>query len=322
MAGPARAQSAKAEADALFDTGKRLYTDGKIAEACDAFEASNRADPRAGTLIQLGGCREQNGQIASAHAAFQAAAARATTPSKRAYAASQVVALEARLSYLTVSVPMQSRTPDLVVTRNGAVLDPALWDHPQAIDGGDYVIASHAPGRHDWQVTVHVPRERGTIVVAVPQPVLHASPSDASSEASSPTALSPGSNQGASNPGWSTRRKASLAFAGTSVASAVTGAVFGWLSWSHDSDAAQLCPVRTLACSDAQGNRLAAASHSVELSRRDAVKADIAFGVAGAAAIAAGYLWFTGDPDEREPRLRIVPDATPHSSAVLVMGSF
>jgi cytochrome c-type biogenesis protein CcmH/NrfG len=59
-----RAQSA--EAEALFTEGDTLMKQGKVAEACEAFEASNRIEPRAGTLIRLGECREQNHQLASA----------------------------------------------------------------------------------------------------------------------------------------------------------------------------------------------------------------------------------------------------------------
>src|SRR5206468_11468525 len=61
--GRARAQSA--EAEALFSDGDRPMTAGKLAEACDAFEASNRIEARAGTLIRLGECRAKNNQLAS-----------------------------------------------------------------------------------------------------------------------------------------------------------------------------------------------------------------------------------------------------------------
>src|SRR4051812_8166985 len=64
LARAAHAQSA--EAEQLFREGDRLMTEGKTVEACDAFEGSNRIEPRAGTLIRLGECREKNHQLASA----------------------------------------------------------------------------------------------------------------------------------------------------------------------------------------------------------------------------------------------------------------
>src|SRR5215831_17174545 len=78
--GVTRAQSANAEA--LFNEGNKLMAEGKIVEACDAFEASNRAEPRAGTLIHLGACRERNHQLASAWSAYKDAVTRAKDPTK------------------------------------------------------------------------------------------------------------------------------------------------------------------------------------------------------------------------------------------------
>src|ERR1043165_7838821 len=47
-----RAYAQSAEAEKLFNDGNRLMATEKLAEACAAFEASNRAEPRAGTLIR------------------------------------------------------------------------------------------------------------------------------------------------------------------------------------------------------------------------------------------------------------------------------
>src|SRR5215510_13654601 len=109
---PARAQSAKAEA--LFDDGNRLMAGGKLAQACEAFEASNRIEPRAGTLIRLGDCREQNRQLASAWSAYKDASKLATDPRKQKFATTRAASLEPRLSYLTIAVPDQTRIRGLV----------------------------------------------------------------------------------------------------------------------------------------------------------------------------------------------------------------
>ena len=103
-AGERIAHAQSAEAEALFDDGNRLMADGQLAPACEAFEASNRVEPRAGTLILLGLCREQNQQLASAWSAYKDALIRVKDPNKRELARGKVVALEPRLSYLTVSV--------------------------------------------------------------------------------------------------------------------------------------------------------------------------------------------------------------------------
>src|SRR5215471_13426301 len=48
----ARAHAQSAEAEQLFSDGDRLMKQGKLGEACDAFEASNKLETRAGTLIR------------------------------------------------------------------------------------------------------------------------------------------------------------------------------------------------------------------------------------------------------------------------------
>ena len=114
---PAAAQNAAAEA--LFSDGEKLLKEGKVAEACDAFEASNRLEPRAGTLVNLGTCREQNHQLASAWSAFKDALSRAKDPKKKKIAETRIKSIEPRLSYLTISVADESRVDGLVVSRDG-----------------------------------------------------------------------------------------------------------------------------------------------------------------------------------------------------------
>ena len=182
----ARAQSA--EAELLFDEADRLMTAGKVAEACDAFEASNRIEARAGTLIRLGQCREQNHQLASAWSAYRDALARAKDPNKRRIAAGQIAAIEPRLSYLTVIVSDANRVDGLAIARNGKPLDRALWNRALPIDGGDYEIVSTAVGHDAWTTRATVPAEGGKVVVetvklqpqhkpadaAPPEPQVHA----------------------------------------------------------------------------------------------------------------------------------------------------
>src|SRR6185295_9997285 len=57
----AEAQSPTVEAEAMFRQGKDLMASGKIADACAAFDLSQKLDPRATTLINQANCRERNG---------------------------------------------------------------------------------------------------------------------------------------------------------------------------------------------------------------------------------------------------------------------
>ena len=163
-----RAHAQSAEAEKLFGDGNRLMAAGKLAEACTAFEASNRAEPRAGTLIHLGECREKTQQFASAWSAYNDARRLATDPHKRKLATTKVAALGPRLSYLTVAVSSQVQISGLELTRNGKPFDPTLWNNALPVDGGDYVIAGRAPGYKPWQQPIHVPAEGAKLSVDVP----------------------------------------------------------------------------------------------------------------------------------------------------------
>src|SRR5580704_996459 len=91
-------------AETLFREGKRLMTDGKLAEACDKLAASDRIEESVGTLLNLADCREKNGQLATAWATFLRAASIARTAgdgAREAEARRRASVLEPQLAYLT-----------------------------------------------------------------------------------------------------------------------------------------------------------------------------------------------------------------------------
>ena len=51
-------------AEALFDEGKSLMIEGKLAVACEKLEQSQRIDPAVGTLLYLAECYEKSGRTA------------------------------------------------------------------------------------------------------------------------------------------------------------------------------------------------------------------------------------------------------------------
>src|ERR1041384_2043238 len=115
MTAVAHAQSP--EAEALFREARRLMKQNSFAAACEKFEASERLEPTIGTELKLAACREKNGQLASAWAAFIKAAQTAKHSGDRkreAEARRRVAALEPRLVYLTISVPRPARLAGLV----------------------------------------------------------------------------------------------------------------------------------------------------------------------------------------------------------------
>jgi tetratricopeptide (TPR) repeat protein len=291
------AQSGSAEA--LFNEGYQLLNAGKLEQACETFEASNRAQPGAGTYLALGMCRENNRQLASAWSAYQAALARARDVEKRGFARTKITELEPRLSHLMVSVSADSRAAGLTLTRNGIPLDPLLWNRALPTDGGDYVIEARAPGREPWRTTVHVPIERGEITVAMPDIAKQSGRAPTPAPAPRPEA------------GWTTKQKVAVGSAVASVVAAAAGVAFGLRARSDHDQAFDLCPMAPpYACDRAdQANQLSRSAHNLALG------ADLAFGIAGATAIVAGTLWLTGGRDSSRG-VAIVPTASPGLFAV------
>jgi hypothetical protein len=298
----ARAQSP--EAAQLFDDGDKLLKQGKVAEACDAFESSNRIEPRAGTLIRLGDCRERNDQLASAWSAFKDALTRVKDPKKQAVAKARVAALEPRLSYLTVAVA--SPIDGLAVTRDDKAIDSGLWNKAIPIDGGSYAIAASAPGFVAWHGSAKVPAEHGDVTITVPK--LAATPVDKPAVVAH-TAPPPIEQQPTS--AFTTQRDLAIGVAGVAVAAAVVGIVLGNSAKSDQNKAYAMCPSASAPCAAAD-----AANALISTGHTRAFEADAAFGAAGVAAIVAVTLWLTGAPHERAVEVAIDPHG------VMVMGRF
>jgi hypothetical protein len=306
------AYAQNAAAEALFVDGERLMKQGKIVEACDAFAASNRIEARAGTLINLGLCREQNGQLASAWSAYKDALTRAKDPKKQQVASERVASIEPRLSYLTISVSDESRVDGLALTRNGFAVDAVLWNRAVPVDGGTYVIAGRAPGHEEWSTTVEVPKEKGKISVEVPRfkdlskliiqdpkPKPELAPVDEDEEpAPAPSMFTP-------------QRKVALGVAGLGVAAVAAGVVFGMQAKGFEDDAFALCPNPATPCADAdRATELTDKGHS------RALVTNVSYGVAAVSLIGAGVLWFLGAPAGTEAAVAVMPRAGSGTAAI------
>jgi len=304
----AAAQNAAAEA--LFADGEKLMAEGKTAEACDAFEGSNRLGPGAGTLVNLGGCRGKAQQLASAWSAYKDAFARAKDPKKKQIAGDRIKVIEPKLSYLTISVSDESRIDGLVVNRNGAALDPALWNRAVPVDGGTYTIGGLAPGHEEWSTKIEVPVESGKVSVEVPRfkelaklvtppPVVTTPP-----PVVAPPAEAPGM--------FTTKRKVALGVAGVGVLAFVGGAVFGTQASGFEDDAFALCPDPATPCANASQ-----AQAALDKGQSRALLANVSYGVGVAAIAGAAVLWFTGGPAAtRESAVAITPRVGPTVAGV------
>ena len=176
-AGPsiAQAQSSTAQAETLFRQGKDLMSHGRVAEACAAFDASQKLDPTIATLLNHASCREKNGQLATAWGLFLDAERQSRSASDDAgrqlhqVASDHANKLEPRLSTLTITVASENRVRGLEILRNSDPVDAGAWNKALPVDGGTYKITAHAPGNAEWSSTVTVAPERDAKTIEIPK---------------------------------------------------------------------------------------------------------------------------------------------------------
>ncbi len=324
-AAPRAHAQAHPAAEQLFRDGKELMKAGKLAEACAAFEASEKTEHNVATVMNAADCREKNHQYAAAWALFLQADSNtrgdASKAALNATAKKRVAALEPRLSFLTINVPDESRVEGLEVTRDGALVDPVEWNRSIPVDGGAHVVAGKAPGHESWSTTVTVAAEKDKQAVEVPKfkelPTIinheAAPPDHARAATAPPPAPSP----------FTTRRTIGLGVAGGGVVAAGVGIGLGLSARSLRSDAVATCPPS--ACDQAGQDRANALN---DRARKRALVANVAFGVAGAAVIAGAVLWIMGPPrspsdalGDEATAVRVVPTFG-SAPGLAVLGSF
>jgi hypothetical protein len=305
------AGSADADALFLFKEGKRLMTSGAFAQACEKFEASDRIKPASGTELNLGRCRNKNGQQASAWVAYLQAAATAKHEGNKRNeneARDRAAEIEPRLVYLTIAVPEDARADGLVIKRNGAAVDAAMWNERVPVDSDDYTITAEAPGYRPWSARVAVKTRSNKVEVPPLDKLPEAPPAAPPGVAAGPDEPSGARGAGGAEAGsapsrWTGKRKLSLVLAAVGVAAAGTGIGLGLHASSLESQADRNCDATT--CTTVQA---AAANRSA---RHYALAADIGFAAGGVAVVGAAALWLLGAPSSHDT-VAIVPtlDAT------------
>lgn len=174
LSGAVHAQSAGAQAEALFRQGRELASAGKFSEACSAFEESQRLEPTSSTLLNLASCREMAGELATAWGLFldvQRQTRNASDVASRKFhdvAAERSQKLEGRLSKLTISVPDKSKVDQLEILRNKQPVPPVMWNRAFPLDGGTYTISARAPGSSVWTTEITLAPEADSKSVEIP----------------------------------------------------------------------------------------------------------------------------------------------------------
>lgn len=294
---PARAQTAdeKAQAEVLFEEGKRLMAEAKYDAACAKLTESNKLDSGVGTLLFLGECYRLAGRRASAWATFREAESVAGKTGDRRITIAQgrVQELEPRLSRMTVSVP--AAVDGLVVTRDGIPLAGGLWGVAVPVDPGSHVVRATAPKHQPWEVTTSVGDDGASAAVTVPKLVrlLDAPPPPPGPREPTPARDEPSAG--------GTQRAIGLGLAGVGAVGVGLGTFFGIKAMGQVDDAAPHCG--EVGC-DPTGFDLRTDA------RKNANVATVAFVVGGALLVGGAVLYLVA------PRKRAASGLAPPSPVV------
>jgi hypothetical protein len=194
-AGTAAAQPSPEEsalADARFREGRELLDKQRNDEACAKFEESERLWPRGGTVLNVAACREKQGKLATAWAAYTRALALAQKEGRadrEELARGKIAALQGELSWLVIRVPPALDVAGVVVTRDGVPVGRGGWGVPIPVDPGRHVIAASAPGQPPVEAVVDVGAHGDRRAVTLPAAGVDGAPPEPSAAPLPPSAF-------------------------------------------------------------------------------------------------------------------------------------
>jgi len=203
------------EADRTFELGRDKLARGEYAEACAAFETSERLDPQLGTRFNLAQCSAALGKLTEALAIYADLAAHDTNAQRKAVSAKLAAELAARVPHIHLRIAHGA--PDLVVTLDGVDVTARIAD--LELDVGAHVVVTRQ-GDARTTTPVEVRAEAANFEVAI----------DAIAPATPPSIIVPA----APEPARSRRAYVAVAVSGATLAG---GAVLGLLAHSSWNDA-------------------------------------------------------------------------------------
>jgi hypothetical protein len=283
-----RVYAQSAEADVLFREGKKLLKAGKLAEACEKLDASDRLESSVGTLLNLADCREKNHQLATAWATFRKAAVAAKTArdgKREAEAKRREKLLTAKLSYLTIAIGHD--VDGMTITRNGIAVDRELWSQAVPIDAGEYEFVVAATGYVTWTQRIHV-GDGDNAELDVPALEAVAKPTPTPPPEVAPEPIATPQPHRASPGHFSVTRDLAIAVAVVGIAGIASGVVLYERGSSDERTSNATCPTTT--CNDTAALQLNTDA------RRDARDANIAYAAGGALVAGAIVMWLVGAP--------------------------
>jgi hypothetical protein len=298
------------DAETLFNEGKTLLAQGRAEEACVKLAESEKLEHGLGVRFYLAMCREQTGRYASAWAGYLAVASEASARGQDArekVARDYAAKVEPKVARARVEV--NDTSPDLVVLRNGVVIERDEYGQPIPIDPGTYTFEARAPGHQPWKHVIEVTMDSRLYTVSVPP--LEKSSDGKDGEGATKAAENEPSRTADDGSSRAIRRTAAGAAAVVGVVALGVGGYFGIRALDKYNESSPHC--RGDQC-DAIGVGIRADAVS------DGTASTIAM-VAGAGLLAtAGILWLLTPSQEPSRRGRI--DVIPGAGRIALRGSF
>lgn len=169
---PSFAFADESSAEQLFQEGLAAMKRNDYPVACEAFAASNKADPSPGTQINLAVCFEKQKKWASSWTWYRSALGLAQQRNQREreqLAAEASDRIKPLIHYVIISV--KEPLTDLVVKRDGSEVTIAVAgkEIPLPTDPGDHTIEVSARGKKPWTKQIHVADNPQTERLDVPK---------------------------------------------------------------------------------------------------------------------------------------------------------
>ncbi|HSQ63275.1 MAG TPA: hypothetical protein VLM85_08665 [Polyangiaceae bacterium] len=214
-----------AAAEVLFREGRSAAEAGDYAAACPKFEESYRLDPAPGTLLNLGDCEENRGQLARAWQHFRRLDDQLPpTDVRKPLAAARAHALELRTPKLRI---VMTSSVAATLVRDDVPLGAASLGTKLPVDPGRHVVVVTSAGRRDRRYEISLAAgDDKELWVSVGEPLPRAAFSSGLPFVGGSRS---GGGEGSEGGG---RRTAAFVLGGLGFSALVPGAIFAGLALS------------------------------------------------------------------------------------------
>ncbi len=316
LGGEGRAQPARAAdgAEAAFEKGRKLMAAKRHAEACAAFELSQRLDPQYGTEFNLAGCYAAQGKVAMAWKLYRELARSDSNAPRRARSGVLARQLAKRVPKLRIRVdPELAGQAGLKVTVDATDVT-AVVGAEIPFDLGRHVIEAQLPGHRPFREPIELtaPGELREIEVALerePAPPDGPGPG----EPGGPGGIGGGVEGGVEGGVAAAARRVRLGKIAIAGGGAVLGfgLVAGWRALANRDASRELCNAEL--CPDRAG-----AEAKIDRARLWGNLSTVTV-LVGAVGVAGGiYLWRTS----RAKQVSVAPAVGAASASLILHGVF